>query len=76
MSLPFKDEYHLRLQHTILSGVNWDTPKRKPAKQDSMFTPMGYDDYHHNGRLVQERESFEEQKERVEMMVRQERSAL
>jgi len=76
VSLPFKDEYHLRLQHTILSDANWDTPKRKPAKDQSMFTPMSYDDYHHNGRLVQERESFEEQRERVAEMVRQERNAI
>jgi hypothetical protein len=69
--LPFKSEYDLRLQHCILSGLNWDAPKRKPASNQSMFTPMGPDDYHKDGRLVQERESFEEQKQRVERMVKQ-----
>lgn len=45
-----------------------DLFKPKQTREPSMFTPMSYDDYHKNGELVQERESFEEQKARVARM--------
>lgn len=63
--MSFKSEYDLRLQFCILSGVNWDQPNPKSNNNQSMFTPMSPDDYHLNGRLVQERESIEEHRERV-----------
>lgn len=42
--------------------------KAKQSESDSMFTPMGYDDYHEHGRIVQHRESWEEQVQRVNSM--------
>lgn len=74
--MKLRDEYIMRLQSSILGGVRWDQPKLKPSNQQSIFTPMSPDDYHLNGRLVQERESFEEQRERVARMVKQERKQL
>jgi hypothetical protein len=69
--MKFKSEYELRMLHGYEHPVNWDIPKRPRGNFVGMFTPMGYDDYHKDGRLVQERESFEEQKQRVEKMVKQ-----
>jgi hypothetical protein len=68
--MKFKSEYMLRLEHTILSGANWDQPKPQLSGNTGMFTPMSPDDYHLNGRLVQERESFQEQRERVARMTK------
>lgn len=39
--------------------------KVKHVSEMNMFTPMCYDDYHEHGRIVQHRESWEEQVERV-----------
>lgn len=56
-------EEYLRLSQQIQQER--DAERAKQWKAPNWLRPMGCDDYIHNRRMCQERESFEEQRERT-----------